>query len=120
MIKEELDKLTTNDIYSLILFAILQLRKSPEYAVLSELIYAVDRDSLLHLCKQFGGMTITIPTLEEMETVVNALLLYCYVNLEKQPIEKSLELCSNNDNREEILKVYNTIIEVISDYDFRR
>lgn len=120
MIKEELDKLTTNDIYSLVLFAILQLRKDPKYAVLSELIYVLDRDGLLKLCKQFGGMTITIPTTDELRVMVNALLLYCYVNLENQPLEESLELCSTDEDRELVLQAYDTITCVVSDYDFRR
>lgn len=119
MIKQDLEKLNTNDIYSLILFAIFQLNKSPEYAVLSELIYAVDRDSLLNMCKQFGGMSIRIPTLEELNIVLEALLLYCSVNLDGNSLEDSMSAISD-DKQEEILNVYDTIIGVISDYDFRR
>lgn len=121
MLKDELNKLTTNDVYSLILFTIFQLKKLPEYAVLSELIYSLDRDSLLNLCKQFGGMTITIPTLDDLNVVVNALLLYCYVQLEHKTIEESLEILNKDQTTlEQIKSVYMQIGNVISDYDFRR
>ncbi len=121
MLKEELNKLNTNDIYSLILFAILQLKRIPQYAILSELIYSVDKDSLLNLCQQFGGMTITIPTLDELDDVVDALLLYCYVNLEHQDINDGLKLLNKDDEKLEDIKcIYNQILRVIADYDFRR
>lgn len=121
MLKDELNKLTNDDIYSLILFTIFQLKKLPEYAVLSELIYSVDRNSLLNLCKQFGGMTIKLPTLEELNTVVDGLLLYCYVQLEHKSIDDALLLLSKDtDNLDGVKKVYQQIGEVVSDYDFRR
>lgn len=121
MLKDELNKLTNDDIYSLILFTIFQLKKLPEYAVLSELIYSVDRNSLLNLCKQFGGMTIKLPTLEELNTVVDGLLLYCYVQLEHKSIDDALLLLSKDiDNLDDVKKVYQQIGEVVSDYDFRR
>lgn len=121
MIREELDRLSTNDIYSLVLFAILQLKKSPQYAVLSELIYCLDKDSLLNLCKQFGGMTVAIPTLDELNDVVDALLLYCYVNLEHQSLKTGLDLLGRDSEASERIKnIYIQILHVIDDYDFRR
>lgn len=121
MIKDDLEKLSTNDIYSLILFVILQLKASPEYAVLSELIYSLDRDSLLNLCKQFGGMTIAIPTLDELNTIVDALLLYLYVNLEHKPFECGMALLDiDSKSVAKVTTAYHKIMEVISDFDFRR
>ena len=121
VIKEDLDKLSTEDIYSLVLFAILQLKTSPEYAVLSELIYSLDRDSLLNLCKQFGGITITIPTLDELNAVIDALLLYVYVNLEHKPVEYGLALLDvDAQTSKEVIKIYSKINDVISGFDFRR
>lgn len=121
MLKDELNKLSTNDIYSLILFVILQLKKIPEYAVLSELIYSVDHNSLLNMCKQFGGTTIKVPTLDELETIVDALLLYCYVNLEHKSYEDGINLVTSDSSKIDNIKcAYLQILEVISDYDFRR
>lgn len=121
MLKEDLNKLNTDDVCSLVLFAILQLKRSPEYAVLSELIYSLDRDSLLNLCKQFGGMTLKIPTLDELDDVIDALLLYCYTNLEHKSFEDGVVLLDKDAKTTERIKtIYCNIIDVISDYDFRR
>ena len=48
-IKEELAKLKDIDVYSLMLFAMFKLRDIPEYASLSEMVYILDKDSLLKL-----------------------------------------------------------------------
>ena len=121
MIKDELNKLSVSDIYSLILFAIFQLKKDPKYATLSEMIYVVDKESLLNMCKQFGGMTIRIPTLDDLNLMVNALLLYCYVNIEHKSLDEGLSLCCKDEiQKQDIIQVYSTIIDVISDFDFRR
>jgi len=69
------------DIYSLILFALFKLRDIPDYLVLSELIYVLDKDSMLKLCEYFGGTTIHIPTIDELESILYSLLLYQYVDI---------------------------------------
>lgn len=121
MLKEDVSKLKTVDIYSLILFVIFQLHKVPEYAVLSELIYTVDKNSLLNLCKQFGGLTITIPTLEELDFVVDALLLYCYVNLEHKSLEEALSLLNIDKNQsKQLYNTYETLLATLKDFDFQR
>lgn len=80
--KTELDNLRTKDIYSLILFALFKLKDLPEYASLSELAYILDKENLLKLCEFFGGMTITIPTMQELESIVYSLVLYQYINID--------------------------------------
>ena len=80
--KTELDNLRTKDIYSLILFALFKLKDLPEYSALSELAYILDKENLLKLCEFFGGMTITIPTMQELESIVYSLVLYQYVNID--------------------------------------
>ena len=80
--KTELDNLRTKDIYSLIMFALFKLKDLPEYSALSELAYILDKENLLKLCEFFGGMTITIPTMQELESIVYSLVLYQYVNID--------------------------------------
>ena len=75
-IKEAVATLKETDIYSLMLFAMFKLRDIPEYSSLSELVYILDKDSLLKLCEYFGGTTIKIPTIEELETLLYALTIY--------------------------------------------
>ena len=64
----------------------------PEYSSLSELAYVLDKDNLLNLCEFFGGQTITIPTVDEVESLVYSLLLYQYVKIDKMDYNDALKL----------------------------
>ena len=55
LIKNNLNKLTESDIWSFILFALFKMREIPEYTSLSELVYILDKTTLLKLCEYFGG-----------------------------------------------------------------
>ena len=48
-IKEELAKLKDIDVYSLMLFAMFKLGDIPQYACLSEVMYILDKGSLVKL-----------------------------------------------------------------------
>ena len=119
--KEEIAKLKSVDIYSLILFALFKLRDIPEYSTLSELVYILDKDSLLKLCEYFGGLTLKIPTIEEIESLVYALLLYEYVNMENIPYEDACKIIghSSKDLRK-VKSDYSKLLKVLEAYDFTR
>ena len=74
--KVEIDTLRDKDLYSLVLFALFKLRDIPEYSALSELAYILDKDNMLKLCEYFGGLTLKIPTIEELEGILYSLVLY--------------------------------------------
>lgn len=122
-IDEKLEKLKEEDVYSLILYILFQLKKNPNYSVLSELAYVVDKQSMVNLLNYFGGMTIKIPTLEELKIIINALCVYEYINVEHLNIDDAiakLELNNNNLNQE-IKNTYFQIIKIIEeDYNFNR
>ena len=120
MLKDELNKLTTNDTYSLILFIVYELRQIPEYSVLSDLIYVLDKDTLVDFINYFGGMTITIPTNEQLQLITKTLLVYQYVNLENHSILEALQKVAENDDelKQKILNIYNQVCEVIEKYHF--
>ena len=122
-IDEKLEKLKEEDVYSLILYILFQLKKNPNYSVLSELAYVIDKQSMVNLLNYFGGMTIKIPTLEELKVIINALCVYEYVNVEHLNIDEAidkLELNNNNLNQE-IKNTYFQIIKIIEeDYNFNR
>lgn len=121
MIKEELNNLKNEDINSLILFALYKLKDNPKYSTLSELSYIMDKSTLFTFLEYFGGMNITIPTLQEFKLMVNALLLYEYVELEGIDMDKALkEVCQGKIKEKDLLEVYSTICEVVSNYDFKR
>ena len=119
MNKEELKNLNENDTYSLILFTLCQLFDTPEYSVISELPYVLDRENLLRLCDYFGGMTIRIPTTMEMEKLLYALALYHRVNIDG---ENYLKVCNEIRNKNPHIvgleAEYRAICEVLSQYNF--
>ena len=68
-----IDNLKKRDVYSLMLFVLYKLRDIPEYSSISELAYILDKDNLLRLCEYFGGITLTIPTIDELESIIYSL-----------------------------------------------
>lgn len=75
--------ITTNELYTLSLFTLWKLQDIPEYAATSELMYILDKDSLLKLVEYYGGRTIAIPTQDDLRVVMYTLLLYQYINVDK-------------------------------------
>lgn len=119
-VKEDLAKLNEVDSYSLILFVLYKLREVPEYSAISELAYVLDKSNLLKLCEYFGGLTIKIPTIEELEEIVHSLLLYQYVNIDNMSFEEALKLLGKRTTDIRIVKRnYNRIKEVLEQYTFK-
>ena len=118
-INRELDKLTDSDIYSLMLFALYKANEVPEYSSLSQLSYILDKPNLLKLCEFYGGTTIYIPTIYELETLLNALLIYQKVDIEFSDLDVELErLRATIGTTTDIKKFYIKIKEILSSYNF--
>lgn len=117
-IKEELVKLKEMDVYSLILFALFKLKDIPEYSVLSELAYILDKDNLLKLCEYFGGITITVPTIDELECLVYSLVLYQYVDIDKMEYDKAVKLIGHrSSDLRKVKSGYSKLKEILQQYD---
>lgn len=117
--KDRLATLKDTDIWSLVLFALYKIRSVPEYSSLSELVYILDKSSVLKLCEYYGGMTIRIPTVEELEYLVYVLVLYQYVNIEKMSYEDAVKQIGFKSSELRRVKAdYNKICEVLSNYEF--
>ena len=115
----EIKELKKNDFYSILLFILFKLRDEPEYGALSRLAYILDRESLLKLCNFLGGMTVTIPTVEELELLCNGLLLYQKVDIEHNKIDDILDSFETDIfSKKELLSMYIKIRDVVDDYDF--
>lgn len=120
-ITSALNSLSKTDTYSLMLFTLYKLKDLPEYSTLCELCYLLDGDNLSKLLSYFGGMTITIPTLKDMRLILKVLTLYQYANLEEEDFEDALNAVAGNEfSIEEVKSVYKKLLEVISNYEFRR
>lgn len=119
LIKNNINRLKESDIWSLILFAVFKLREAPEYTSLSELIYILDKDCLLRLCEYFGGQTITIPTISELEEMIYGLLLYNFIAVEKLSETEAFEkLPQHALDKKQIKHAYLKIKDVLESYEF--
>ena len=116
-LKEEMATLKNQDTYSLMLFVLFKLRDIPEYSTLSELIYVLDKKEFLKLCEYFGDTTIKIPTIDELNSIVNSLVLYQQINIEKKDMESAIKLL--DCNRRDLKKVkedYYKIVDILDKY----
>lgn len=102
------------------LFALFKIKEIPQYSVLSELAFVLDKDNLLNLCEYFGGLTIKIPTIKELELILYALILYQYINIENKTMKEALELIDNPSgiNLYELKNTYYKLCELMSQYSF--
>lgn len=117
-IKEELNKLRTNDTYSLILFVLYKLQDIPEYSGVSELAYVLDEPNFLNLCEYFGGLTITIPTINEIKDIVDALLLYQYIDIDGVKYDDAVaKIGFDSSQLRHVKKIYRNIKNIIKEYN---
>lgn len=118
-LKNDIKDLKETDTYSLILFALYKLINIPEYSALSELCYVLDKENLLKLCEYFGGTTIKIPTIHQLEMLVHSLLLYQYVNIDNINYDEAIELIGlDSKELREVKANYTRLCEILVKYDF--
>lgn len=117
--QNSLNNLKERDIYSLGLFCLYKLINVPELSSLSELAYVLDKKNLLSLCEYFGGQTIKIPTIKELEDLVYSLLLYQYVKIDKIEYDDALALIGHESSDLRAVKAnYRKLLEVLDNYTF--
>ena len=114
-INKDISKLKESDILNIILYGIYKLSGNQKYSTLSELIYVLDKDSLYKLCSVFGGITIRVPTLNELELLVNVLLIYQYINIEKKSLDEACELVGVKKSKDLVL-LYNELVKILNEY----
>ena len=104
MTKNDLNKLTKPDLMSFMLFALYKIKEIPKYSAISELAYVLDMRNLLKLCEYFGGTTIQIPTIIELESLIRAFLLYQYVDIGGMQYTDALKLLKYDTQDYPIIK----------------
>lgn len=115
----EVNNLTSNDIYALMLFALYKLNDTSEYSSLSQLSYILDKENLLKLCQFYGGTTIYVPKIKELEDMLNALLMYQKVDIENMDIEEYLKQLKNKiGNTKYVQKNYGVVKDILKNYNF--
>ncbi len=116
-IKQELTKLKQLDIWSLMLFVLYNFQNIPEYSSISELAYILDQKNLLKLCEYFGGQTIKVPTIDQLEETLYAMLLYQYIDVEKIPEKDAINLLHVEKTKEKAIKSsYQALKYVLTNY----
>lgn len=119
IITKGLNNLKEQDWYSMALFCLYKLIEVPEYSSLGELPYVLDKENLLNLCEYFGGQTIRIPTVDEIQSLVYSLLLYQYVKIEKKDYNEAVELIGHESKDLRAVKSgYRKLCEVLQNYSF--
>ncbi len=115
---KDLSSIKKVDTYSIVLFVLYQLNNIPEYSTLSELSYVLDKSNFLDFLDYFGGTTIKVPTKRELQTVVNALLLYQSVKLDKLSFMVAVNKLGEIDTLQlkEIKRVYGKICEIMDKF----
>lgn len=86
----DLNKISKEDAVSVATSLLYSLKGFPQYAVTSELSYILDYENFIKLVKYYGGMTIRIPTTEEINDLLSILLLYQYYEVEGLSWSESL------------------------------
>lgn len=120
MIKKDLLTLKDVDIYSLSMFALYKLVEVPEYSSISELPYILDKENMLKLCEYFGGRTIKIPTIDELDSMMNLLLLYQYVNIEGIDYQEAIRLIGyDSKDLRKVKAIYTKLCKVLEKYDIK-
>ena len=117
---KDISLLKNKDIYNILLYAIYKCTNDPEYSVISELIYTMDEKSLLNFCSKFGGCTFKVPTIDELKTYTNALLVY-QLMLEGKSFNEAFKLTGMNIKfKKQVAKIYTVLKDIIDEYEFRQ
>jgi len=114
----DLETLRDTDLYSLSMFLLYNLKRVPRYSIIGELPYLMDRDSLMNLCKYFGGKTITIPTLKDLRLTMRVLLLYQVHIIEGQPWKDALkEVGYQLSEYDTAKRTFNALLKTLEEYN---
>lgn len=85
-----LNGLEREDVFAVASALLFSLKDTPKYSVISELFYILDYENFLRLIKYFGGMTLKIPTTEEISETMRVLLLYQYTEVEEMDWQEAM------------------------------
>lgn len=120
-IKEELNQLKETDVYSMLLFVLYKMKNIEEYSVLSEMAYVLDKQNLLNLCEYFGGLTIKIPTIDDLESLLNSLILYQYIEIEGMSYNDAVKKVGfDSYDLRKVKKDYLKLCNILENYSFVR
>ena len=116
---KDLKNLKEPDIYSASMFILYKLIDIEEYSIIGELPYILDKTNLLNFCNYFGGQTIKVPTLNELYSIINIVLLYQYVNIDKIDYDTAINMLGYKQSElSKVKKTYLKVCDVLNNYKF--
>lgn len=89
-INKVLSKFKEQDVYALLCGYLFEFKNVPEYSIISELAYLLDRESFVNLIDYFEGQTFKVPTKKDFQNAIRTLLLLQYYEIEGRPWKDSL------------------------------
>lgn len=86
---------------------------------MSELAYTLDKNNFLNFVEMFGGLTIKVPTIDEIQDTTFALLLYKMVDIDGKSMDEAIESMGQKHIDLRILKTnYYNLKKVMASYEF--
>ena len=121
LINSNLKSLKETDRWSFILFSLFKLTEIPEYSALSELCYVLDKDNMLRFFEIFGGTTLKVPTISDLETMIYGLMLYEYVHTDHLTFDEAINNLPEDVQKNRAVKsAYLSIKNTLENYRFTK
>lgn len=115
--KVDLNLMKEKDLINLMLFGLYRLKDDPAYASLCDLIFVLDKDSFYKLCATYGGATIKIPTIAELNLLTDALRLYQCMYVNNFTFEQACKILTDIPEPYKLIKILDKIKTIIEEYD---
>jgi len=95
------------------------LKNEPGYSAVPELLPFVGLEGFLSLCKYFGGHTISVPTLAELNSLLIGIELYTKVHMRGMSEETALEKTRKEIGElpRDAYKIYRRVTELYEEID---
>lgn len=117
----DLSKFKEEDVLATSMFVLYKLREVPEYSLIGELPYILDKTNLENFCNYFGGRTITVPTLSEIKSIMYLIKIYDLINNDKMEFDEAFAaLKYPQESYKKIRTMYVKTCEIFDKYKFGR
>jgi len=111
--------LNKEDTYSMALMLLYLSSDNPDFSVLSELVFILDKSNFLNFIKYFEGQTLKIPNIEQISESLKLLLLYQYYKINNMSFHEALQKAGFNlTDSASIRSKLNKFCSKINKYNF--
>ena len=106
---------SSKDVYFFSLMVLFVMKGRSSYRDISQLALILDQHNFDSLIDHYGGMTITIPTREEFNDAIRALVLYYKIKIEHRRIDYAMkDIGIDKEKAAQVLRYLNDIDDVLS------